>query len=85
MGYFPTPLTSRCGTGFKTQLQKTKRRIQTNTEITIHPKLQHCGLTTGNLDGMLEWYGKVLGMTVNKRVAAPAGTPFKTVAFCQQR
>jgi catechol 2,3-dioxygenase len=52
-----------------------------NTEITVHPKLQHCGMTTGNLDGMLEWYGKVLGMTVNKRVAAPAGTPFKTVAF----
>ena len=52
-----------------------------NTEITIHPKLQHCGLTTGNLDAMLEWYGKVLGMTVNKRVAAPEGTPFRTVAF----
>lgn len=52
-----------------------------NTEITIHPTLQHCGLTTGNLDAMLEWYGKVLGMTVNKRVAASAGTPFKTVAF----
>jgi catechol-2,3-dioxygenase len=30
---------------------------------------------------MLEWYGKVLGMTVNKRVAAPTGSPFKTVAF----
>ena len=52
-----------------------------NTEITIHPKLQHCGLTTGNLDAMLEWYGKVLGMTVNKRVSAPEGTPFRTVAF----
>ena len=52
-----------------------------NTEIIIHPKLQHCGLTTGSLDRMLEWYGKVLGMTVNKRVAAPAGSPFKTVAF----
>ncbi len=52
-----------------------------NTEITIHPKLQHCGLTTGNLDAMLEWYGKVLGMTVNKRVAAPVGSPFTTVAF----
>ncbi len=52
-----------------------------NTEMTIHPKLQHCGVTTGNLDGMLEWYGKVLGMRVNKRVAAPAGSPFKTVAF----
>jgi len=24
-----------------------------NTEITVHPKLQHCGLTTGNLDVML--------------------------------
>ena len=34
---------------------KSKRRIEMNTEITIHPKLQHCGLTTGNLDGMLEW------------------------------
>lgn len=52
-----------------------------NTEITIHPKLQHCGLTTGNLDGMLEWYGKVLGMTVNKRVPALPGSPFKTVVF----
>ena len=52
-----------------------------NTEITIHPTLQHCGLTTGKLDEMLEWYGKVLGMTVNKRVPAPPGTPFKTVAF----
>ena len=52
-----------------------------NTEIVIHPKLQHCGLTTGNLDGMLEWYGKVLGMTVIKRLEAPAGSPFKTVTF----
>jgi len=52
-----------------------------NTEITVHPKLQHCGLTTGNLDGMLDWYRKVLGITVHARVAAPAGSPFKTVAF----
>ena len=52
-----------------------------NTEIIIHPKLQHCGLTTGNLNAMLEWYGKVLGMTVHKRVAAPVGSPFKTEAF----
>jgi len=52
-----------------------------NTEVIIHPKLQHCGLTTGDLDRMLGWYGKVLGMTVNKRVATPAGSPFKTVAF----
>jgi catechol-2,3-dioxygenase len=52
-----------------------------NTEITIHPKLQHCGLTTGNLEAMLDWYGKVLGMTVNVCVAAIPGSPFKTVAF----
>jgi len=52
-----------------------------NTEIIIHPKLQHCGLTTGNLNAMLEWYDKVLGMTVHKRVAAADGSPFKTVAF----
>jgi hypothetical protein len=40
-----------------------------NTEITVHPKLQHLGLTTGNLDAMVDWYSKVLGMTVNHRSA----------------
>ncbi|HXK01133.1 MAG TPA: VOC family protein [Verrucomicrobiae bacterium] len=52
-----------------------------NTEITIHPTLQHCGLTTANLDAMLEWYREVLGLFVHNRVKAPAGSPFKTVAF----
>lgn len=51
-----------------------------NTEITVHPKLQHYGLTTGNLDAMLDWYRKVLGMTVNHRsapaVGAQKGPPF---------
>jgi catechol 2,3-dioxygenase len=44
-----------------------------NTEITVHPKLQHYGLTTANVDAMLDWYRKVLGMTVNYRSAPPAG------------
>ena len=44
-----------------------------NTDITIHPRLQHLGLTTSNLDAMLDWYRKVLGMTVNARVGAPGG------------
>jgi catechol-2,3-dioxygenase len=53
-----------------------------NTEIIAHPTLQHVGITTPNLDAMLEWYRKVLGITVNKRVAVPAGrAPFKAVAF----
>ena len=44
-----------------------------NTEIIVHPKLQHYGLTTANLDAMIDWYRKVLGMTINYRSAAPAG------------
>jgi hypothetical protein len=36
-----------------------------NTEMIIHPKLQHFGLTTSNMDEMLDWYRKVLGMTLN--------------------
>jgi len=56
-----------------------------NTEITIHPKLQHYGLTTGNLDAMVDWYRKVLGMIINHRSAVPAGAPhgppFSALAF----
>lgn len=56
-----------------------------NTEITVHPKLQHFGLTTANLEAMLDWYRKVLGMTVNYRLAMPAraqhGPPFSAMAF----
>ncbi len=53
-----------------------------NTEIIIHPKLQHVGLTTPNLDAMLDWYRKTLGMTVNYRMAVPPNrAPFTAVAF----
>ncbi|HYY26714.1 MAG TPA: VOC family protein [Chthoniobacterales bacterium] len=44
-----------------------------NTEIIVHPKLMHYGLATANLDAMIDWYRKVLGMTVNNRLAIPAG------------
>ena len=44
-----------------------------NTDVIVHPKLQHFGLTTANLEAMIDWYHKVLGMTVNHRSAAPAG------------
>jgi len=44
-----------------------------NIEIAVHPKLQHFGLTTANLDAMIGWYRKVLGMIVNHRSAAPTG------------
>ena len=56
-----------------------------NTEIAVHPKLLHYGLTTGNLNAMLDWYRKVLGMTVNHRSALPAEAlsraPFSAMAF----
>jgi catechol 2,3-dioxygenase-like lactoylglutathione lyase family enzyme len=55
-------------------LQSSLRSTQMNTEIAAHPKLQHFGLTTANLEAMIDWYRKVLGMTVNHRSAAPAGT-----------
>ena len=56
-----------------------------NTEITVHPKLHHYGLTTSNLDVMIDWYRKVLGMTVNHRSTVPADgahrAPFSAMAF----
>ena len=56
-----------------------------NTQITVHPKLQHYGLTAANLDAMTDWYGKVLGMTVNHRAAVPPEAqdraPFSAFAF----
>ena len=51
-----------------------------NTTYTVHPKLQHFGLTTHNLDPMIDWYGKVLGMKVNHRSDRMRG-PWKAVAF----
>jgi catechol-2,3-dioxygenase len=59
-----------------------------NTKIIVHPKLQHYGLSTANLDAMTDWYRKVLGMTVNHRSKIPAiarithdGPPFSAFAF----
>jgi len=52
-----------------------------NTEITVHPKLQHYALGTANIDAMIDWYRKVLGMTINYRSVMPAGAPFSAAAF----
>ncbi len=56
-----------------------------NTDIIVHPKLQHYGLTTANLDVMIDWYRKVLGMTVNHRASLPpmaqGRAPFSSFAF----
>src|SRR6202035_659203 len=44
-----------------------------NTETTIHPAFQHLGVTTENLDGLIDWYQTVLGMWVVTRTDNPAG------------
>jgi catechol 2,3-dioxygenase len=43
-----------------------------NAETIIHPRLQHLGLTTGNLETMIDWYRKVLGMSVVHRTGGAA-------------
>jgi len=59
-----------------------------NTDVIAHPKLAHYGLLTANLDAMVEWYSKVLGMAVNHRSKIPfiariarQGPPFSAFAF----
>ena len=46
-----------------------------NTETIIHPKLQHIGLLTGNLQRLLEWYKTVLGMRPIHASENPTGAP----------
>ncbi len=40
----------------------------------VRPTLHHFGLTTANLEAMLDWYGEVLGMTSNHQTSKPLGT-----------
>ena len=46
-----------------------------NTETIIHPKLNHLGLTTGNMQPMVEWWKTVLGMRLVYRSENPMGAP----------
>jgi catechol-2,3-dioxygenase len=39
----------------------------------VRPTLHHFGLTTANLEAMLDWYAKVLDMAPNHRPRAPVG------------
>jgi catechol 2,3-dioxygenase-like lactoylglutathione lyase family enzyme len=40
----------------------------------VHPTLHHFGLTTANLDAMVDWYGKVLCMRPIHLTSRPAGS-----------
>jgi catechol 2,3-dioxygenase len=41
----------------------------------VRPTLHHFGLTTANLEAMVDWYAKVLGMEPNQRFSTPVGAP----------
>ena len=47
-----------------------------NTEIIVHPRLHHLGLTTSNVEPMVAWYREVLGMSIiHQTSSATAGHP----------
>ena len=48
-------------------------KLPSDSGSLIRPTLHHFGLTTANLQGMKEWYAKVLGMTPNHETTAPDG------------
>ena len=48
-------------------------KLPSDSRSQIRPTLHHFGLTTANLQGMKEWYAKVLGMTPNHETTAPDG------------
>ncbi len=56
-----------------------------NTQIAVHPRLHHYGLTTAKLDAMVDWYREALGMTVVHRSEVPpqarGRAPFSALAF----
>ena len=56
-----------------------------NTEIIVHPKLQHYGLTTPNLDAMIDWYASWWASRSTIVPNMPAGAQdrarFSAVAF----
>jgi catechol 2,3-dioxygenase len=39
----------------------------------VRPTLHHLGLKTSNMDAMVDWYAKVLGMKPNHRTSTPSG------------
>jgi catechol 2,3-dioxygenase-like lactoylglutathione lyase family enzyme len=65
--------------------QQKPTRHNMDTEVIAHPGLQHYGLITANLNAMVDWYRKVLGMTVTHRSELPqiarGQAPFAGFAF----
>ena len=44
-----------------------------NKVTIVHPRLQHLGMTTTNIDVMLTWYRSVIGMTLVHRTSSATG------------
>jgi catechol 2,3-dioxygenase len=46
-----------------------------NTDVIVHPKLQHVGVLTGDLPRLVDWYHKVLGMRCIHESINPTNAP----------
>jgi catechol 2,3-dioxygenase len=44
-----------------------------NKVTIVHPRLHHLGMTTTDIDAMLLWYRKVLGMTLVHHTSSATG------------
>jgi len=45
-----------------------------NTVTIVHPRLQHIGMTTPNIDAMVKWYRTAVGMDLVHRTGSAANT-----------
>src|SRR5260370_41311895 len=73
----PRSASARCGTvsrpchGQETVVQQVSGAAASRT--IVRPTLHHFGLTTANLEAMVDWYAKVLDMAPNHRPSTPVG------------
>lgn len=52
----------------------TQEISQMNTVTSVHPRLQHIGMTTPNIDAMVKWYRTAMGMDLVHRTGSAANT-----------
>jgi catechol-2,3-dioxygenase len=55
----------------KTPMNRLSRTVESRSMA--RPTLHHLGLKTSNLDAMVDWYAKVLGMETNHRTSTHSG------------
>jgi catechol 2,3-dioxygenase len=65
---------SRPSSDWQSETLADRRPVASAARWIVRPTLHHFGLKTSNLDAMVDWYAKVLGMEPNHRTGASFGT-----------